>query len=152
MTVTIRLDTKSLDDVLRQLEDDVTEAVRPAAQAAAQVLYNAVKTNVGALGRKTGNLDRSIYQVYSKTKSNAEVASYEIGWNRRIAPHGQLVEFGHIQKYAAVYTKEGKWITLKNRPLATPKQVAARPFIRPAQSRFPQALEAARAELLKRIK
>ena len=176
MTVTIRLDTKSLDDLLRQLEDDVNEAVRPAAQAAAQVLYDAVEANVAALGRKTGNLDKSIYQVYSKTKSNAEVASYEIGWNRRIAPHGQLIEFGYMQRYEMGKDESGRFTGPMIRPemmgkpkpssraaqsvkdayyiprIGGPVQVPAKAFIRGAQSRFPQALEAAKNELLSRIK
>src|SRR6476661_522697 len=99
MSVTISVDTGSLNSLLDELQDGVQEAVRPAAQAAAQVLYNEVKANVAKIGRKTGNLDRAIYQVFSERKSRPGVAAYDVSWNAKRAPHGGLVEYGHIQRY-----------------------------------------------------
>lgn len=174
MTFSISLDTAKLNGIFDQLGDDIEEAVRPAAQAAAEVLYQAVKQNVAALGKKTGNLERSIYQAYSADKSNGNRASYDISWNHRKAPHGHLIEFGHLQRYlyyrgndgqirpmvrpgmegtrppgrrASRAEKDAYYVTRPGGPI----QVPAKAFVRNAASRFPQALAAAEAELLKRI-
>ena len=82
-TVTIECDLSGLDGLLDELGEKVNEAVRPAAQAAAQVLYDDVKRNVGKLKQHTGNLNNSIYQVYSVDKSTATKATYHIGWNHK---------------------------------------------------------------------
>jgi hypothetical protein len=121
----------------------------------AQVLYEAVRTNVSALGRKTGNLYASIYQAFSPENSGPGKATYHISWRTGgsgvRAPHGHLVEFGHIQKYKVYLGKDGNWYTNKKAPLASPVQVAARPFIRPASAKFPEAIEAGTAVLLAAI-
>lgn len=151
-TVTIECDLSGLDALLGELQGKVDEAVRPAAQAAAQVLYDDVKRNVGKLKQHTGNLNNSIYQVYSKDNSNEKRATYHIGWNHKKAPHGHLVEFGHLVRYEITFDPATKrFTTHKDRPLPQPKLVAARPFIRPAMAKFPAAFEAAKAELLRRI-
>ena len=95
-----------------QLADGAEAAVRPSAQAGAQVFYDQVKLNVRGIGRKTGNLDSSIYQVYSRDNSNKARAEYHISWNRKKAPHGHLVEFGHLQRYVTYIDKRGQWRTL----------------------------------------
>ncbi|WP_250501969.1 HK97 gp10 family phage protein [Caballeronia sp. AZ7_KS35] len=151
MSLTIKANLAGVDALFDQLGDEVEEAARPAAQAAAQVLYDAVMLNVASLGRVTGNLAQSIYQVYSKDESGPARATYHVSWNHRKAPHGWLVENGHFQKYAVYLGKDGKWYTNKKAPLPEPKHVAARPFVRPAQALFPQAMKAAEAELLERI-
>ena len=155
------------------METAVNEAARPAAQAGAQVLYDAVTANVGKVGKKTGNLASAIYQAFSADNSGQGFATYHVSWNARKAPHGGLVEFGHLQRYATYLGKDGKWHTAvrpsmrgkpapKRRasqaakdayyvPLATPRQVAAKPFVRPAASKFEVAIEAAKAELYRRI-
>lgn len=148
----ITVDTSGLEAWLQQLGDEAEAAVRPAAQAAAQVLYDEVKRNVGRLKKHTGNLDRSIYQAFSKSNSGTAFATYHVSWNARKAPHGHLVEYGHLQRYEITYDPQTRrFITHKDRPLAAPKQVAARPFVRPAQAKFPQAMEAAKAELWRRL-
>ena len=136
---------------LDALAEKATAAIRHAAQAGAQVFYNEVKLNVGKIGKVTGNLDASIYQVYSKDNSTPTSATYHISWNTRKAPHGHLVEFGHIQTRKVYLGKDGKWYTSKER-LPEPKQVAARPFIRPAYAaKEREALEAARQTLVAEI-
>lgn len=154
-TFTMKADTAGLDAFIDGLNADLQEAARPAAQAAAEVLYQAVRTNVSALGRKTGNLYNSIYQKYVEEKSGQGKATYHVSWRTSgsgvRAPHGGLVEFGHIQKYKVYLGKDGNWYTNKKAPLATPVQVAARPFIRPAVALFPQAEEAAKAKLLEAL-
>lgn len=149
MTFTVRVD---LSGALAQIDAVAAEseaAARPAAQAAAQVLYDEVRRNVGRLKRRTGNLAGSIYQAFSKDNSGHGRATYHVSWNARKAPHGHLVEFGHLQRYEVTFDPVSRrFTTHKDRPLASPRQVAARPFIRPAMARFPAAMEAARERYL----
>jgi len=148
----ITVDTSGLEAWLQQLGDEAEAAVRPAAQAAAQVLYDEVKRNVGRIKKRTGNLERSIYQAFSANNSGTGFATYHVSWNARKAPHGHLVEYGHLQRYEITYDPQTRrFTTHKDRPLPAPKQVAARPFVRPAQAKFGAAMEAAKAELWKRL-
>lgn len=143
------------------------EAARPAAQAGAQVLYEAVQRNVSSIGRKSGRLAGAIYQAYSKTNSGEGRATYHVSWNHRKAPHGHLLEFGYVQRYATFIDKNGNWKTAVrnvNGPIQRPgrkasqsvkdayyvplkggpRVVGARPFVRPAQAQFGAAQEAMR--------
>lgn len=169
----LQVDLSSLDALLDQMGDAAEDAARPAAQAAAQVLYDEVQRNIAAIGQKTGKLSRSIYQVYSEGSSGPTSATYHISWNRKKAPHGHLLEFGHIQRYVAYVGSDGNWYTAirpgkrKTKPpprsasqavkdayyvpLPAPRQVAARAFVRSAASKFPAAMDAAEAVLLKEI-
>lgn len=134
-----------LDGVATECE----AAARPAAQAAAQVLYDEVKRNVSKLKRHTGNLAGSIYQAYSRDNSNAGKATYHVSWNARKAPHGHLVEFGHLQRFEISYDPQTRrFTTHKDKPLASPRQVAARPFLRPAVAKFEAAMQAAQERYL----
>lgn len=152
MTFSMQLDTAAIDRWADGLSAEAEAAVRPAAQVAAQVLYDEVKRNVGRLKKHTGNLDRAIYQAYSADNSRPGKAEYHISWNAKKAPHGHLVEFGHLQRYEVSFDPRTKrFTTHKDRPLATPKHVAARPFIRPALSKMGQAMDAAMAEFNKRL-
>jgi Bacteriophage HK97-gp10, putative tail-component len=138
--------------VLDGIEEEVSQAIRPAAQAGAQVIYDQVKVNVAKIGKKTGNLSSAIYQAYSKDQSNELLVTYHISWNAKKAPHGHLVENGHIQRFQVVLSKKtGKWITLKNRPLDKPVQVGARPFLRPAFDKADDAYRAVNDKLFELI-
>lgn len=153
MTFAIRLNLAGLDAALDAQHEKVQKAIRPAAQAGAQVLYDAVLANVRAIGRKTGNLASAIYQVYSAESIEGQKATYHVSWNHRKAPHGRLVEYGHIQKYAAYVGKDGKWYTAKKNgkpvPLASgPRQVAPKSFVRPAAAQLPVAEQAMRERFL----
>lgn len=149
----VAFDTRALKAMVDELRDDVAQADRPAAQAGAQVLYDEVKRNVGALGQKTGNLARSIYQAYSEDSSGNGQEVYHISWNARKAPHGHLVEYGYTQRHLTVKDRRtGKWITIKGKRLDTPKQVPPKAFVRRAQAKFPQALLAIETEFAKRLK
>jgi HK97 gp10 family phage protein len=161
----------SLEQLLDDLGDKADAAARPAAQAASQVLYDEVQRNVAAIPQKTGKLASSIYQVYSQDNSGEGRATYHVSWNHRKAPHGQLVEFGHIQRYATYLGKDGNfYIAVRPEmrgkkkpsrtasqavkdayyvPLAAPKHVAAQAFVRRAVVKFPQAEAAAADELMK---
>lgn len=151
-SVTFSMDTSGLNQWLDELQAEALAAVRPAAQAGAQVLYDEVKRNVARLKRKTGNLDRAIYQAFSPDNSADGRVTYHVSWNRRKAPHGHLVEFGHLQRYEVTFDPQTmRFTTHKDRPLPVPRQIAAKPFVRPAMAKFPQALEAAKEELFKRL-
>lgn len=141
-----------IDQLLSGIEADIAAvdaATRPAAQAGAQVLYEAVQRNVAGIKRHSGNLASSIYQAYSKDHSGRGHATYHVSWNAKKAPHGHLVEYGHLQRYEVTYDpKTRRFTTHKDRPLPAPKQVAARPFVRPAIAAMPQAQAAMRARYL----
>lgn len=102
------LDPSQLDAIVDDWEDNIEGAVRPAAQAAAQVFYDEVKRNVAALGRVTGNLDSAIYQKFSEGNSSELVKTYHISWNHKRAPHGWLVENGYLQRYRYYKGADGK--------------------------------------------
>lgn len=166
----LRLDLDHLSSVLDELGDRAVAAARPAAQAAAQVLYEQVKRNVAAIPQLSGNLQRSIYQVFSQQLSSEGLATYQISWNKSKAPHGYLVEFGHIQRYVTYMGKDGNLYTavrpskrgtrkpgrrasqaVKDAyyvPLASPKQVAAKSFLRSATSQAQAAADAAERVLI----
>ena len=170
----IEADLSGLDALFDQLGDRMEEAARPAAQAAAQVLYDEVKRNVAAIGKKTGNLDASIYQAFSASNSAQGKATYHVSWNHKKAPHGHLIEYGYLQRYEMVIDDSGKFRGPRVRPgmegkprpgrhasqatkdayfvtLPTPIQVPAKAYMRRAQAKFDAAYRAAEAELLKRI-
>ena len=150
-TFAITADLSGLDSMTDGLAADAEAAARPAAQAMAQVLYDEVKRNVSRIKRKTGNLASSIYQAYSNQSTPGHPV-YHISWNARKAPHGHLVEYGHLQRYEITFDPVTKrFTTHKDRPLAVPKQLAARPFIRPALGKFEQARTAGRDEFLRRL-
>lgn len=172
--MTISADLVGLNDLINELGDAVEEAARPAAQAGADVLYREVKANVSKIGKKTGNLESSIYQAFSANNSGPGHATYHVSWNAKKAPHGSLLEFGHIQRYASYVGKDGKWYTAvrpemqgkpKPRRRASqaekdayyvlrqggPVQWLGKAFVRQAASKMPEAVKAAEDELLKRI-
>lgn len=94
----------------------------------------------------TGNLSAAIYLAYSEDRSIPDdgLAVYSVTWNKRKAPHGHLVEFGHWQTHATYKGSDGKWYTDKRKPLDQPRWVPAHPFLRPAYDSVVQvALRAA---------
>jgi len=140
------VDLTGLDAAISDMQAKVQASARPAAQAAAQVLYDQARTNVAAIGRVSGKLSAAIYQAYSKDHSRPGVATYHVSWNASKAPHGHLVEYGHIQRYKVYLGKDGKWHTNKRAPIP-PRHVAARPFLRPAWDHIDRAMAAANAKL-----
>jgi hypothetical protein len=172
-TPSFSIDTKAgaFDAFINSLEEQVDAAVRPAAQAGAEVLYRSALRRLK--GRKTGNLERAVYQAFEDQKSGKLRALYRISWNPRKAPHGHLVEFGHIQRYVVYMGKDGNFYTavrpsMRNKkkpsrkasqavkdayyiPLKSPKQIAAVGFIRGAASELPAALEAMKRRLFEGV-
>jgi hypothetical protein len=141
MGFTVRINASSLG--LKELKAGAVAAARPAAQAGAEVFDQEVKRNVGRIRKRTGNLAASNYQAYSKDSSTDSRAVYHVSWNAKKAPHGHLVEYGHLQRYRVIRDEAtGRLITLKDQPLAQPEVVAARPFMRPAVVVAPAAEKA----------
>lgn len=142
--IDMKLDLSAITAQLDKITHAAEEAIRPAAQAGAQVYYTEVKLRAkrgnevrhlkGGITRPAGLLAQSIYQVFSKDNSGKEQATYHISWNKKKAPHGHLVEFGHSQA-----GKKGK--------------VGKKPFLRPAFDAVHGLAETAVTdELQKRIK
>ena len=171
---TMSLNLADLKSFAGSSKEKIKAAVRPAAQAGAQVLYDEVKANVARIGKKTGNLAASIYQAYAPEKSGDLLSTYVISWNKKKAPHGGLVEFGHIQRYKAYIGSDGQWHTAVRKsqqgkpkpkrrasqavkdayyvPLPAPKLVAPRPFLRTAISeKSDEVIAAMRAEFARRL-
>lgn len=121
---------KRLDGLVARATDNL----RPAAQAGAQVYYDAVKaaapvgqsvhhTKGKKLTFQPGNLRDSIYQAYADKESTDRKAVYRISYNRQKAFYGYFIEHGT-------------------------SKMAARPFIRPSYDSFREAaIEAARMSL-----
>ena len=139
MSVSITFDANQLSKRLNKVKENINAAVRPAAQAGAQVLYEAVKRNAprsekahvfyGTNGKylfQAGTLKDSIYQVYSKDRSGEQKAVYHIAWNHQKCPYGFMVEFGT-------------------------SRAPAHPFLRPARALLPDAREAMKAEFMSRL-
>ena len=145
-SVSISFDDAVLTVQLDALEKKLQAAARPAAQAAAQVLYDEVRLNStrggefphmskkphGYKGNPTafspGNLKAAIYQVYSKTNSVDGKQTYQISYNHKKAFYGRFLEFGTVK-------------------------MAAKPFIRPAyDTKKAAALQASKAKFLELAK
>lgn len=89
--------TGDLDGALARFARKVQDQVLfEGAAGMAEVLYDEVKLNASPprLGRKTGNLEASIYRKYSPELSDDTKKTYRISWNKGKAPHGYLIEFG----------------------------------------------------------
>lgn len=107
----VHVDLGRFDALMDQLAGDADAAVRPAAQAGAQVLYDEARRLAGSK-RKTGNLQAAVYQVFSKDNSGRSHATYHVSWNAKKAPHGHLVEFGHKQRYVTFRDERGRILTM----------------------------------------
>jgi HK97 gp10 family phage protein len=105
----IAFDLAGFRQSLRKTQEQMAEATRPAAQAGAQVIYEAAKADAPVFkgkehyfyirGKKygpfaPGNLRDSVYQVFSKDNSGPYKATYHISWNYRKAPYGFMVHNG----------------------------------------------------------
>jgi hypothetical protein len=126
-----------------------------------EAIYKAYSQSQSGPGRATYHVS---WRVPTKKKGHLAAA-----------PHGHLIENGHWMRYAvARHPKTGRLYTLvrpekrgQPRPKARaseaekaayylprpggPLWVEARPFIRPAQAKFGEALAVAEAELLRRL-
>lgn len=100
-----------------QLQAKVGAAIRPAAQAGAQVLYDEVRlraprsdkphsTKGKRITFQPGNLQRAIYQAYAADQSrDGAVAVYNISWNKSKAFYGRFVERGTSRQPARSFLR-----------------------------------------------
>lgn len=143
--------TSDIEAQLKAFADSVGDQVlRPAAFKAATVLYEEIHRNVPV---NSGLLKSAIYRF--REKQNTQYQSvFNVGVNKVKAPHWHWLEHGHWQVYQTVFNKEtGTFHTLKNRPLATPVFIPAKPYLRPSfDSKYNEALKAGFDEINKRIK
>lgn len=170
-TLVEKIDLSDVESLFADLGDAAEDAARPAAQAAAQVFYDAAKANVAALGRVTGNLASSIYQAFSRDNSGQGRATYHVSWNAKDAQHGGLVEYGYWQRYKYRPDGMGPMVrpSMESRPHPTrhssreykdayfvprdggPVYVPGKAFMRRALGVAPQATEAATDVLLQAL-
>lgn len=122
MGMRISLNLARFKEQLKVATDELNRATRPAAQEGIQIIYDRARSIVAAEltsekehyfygsaakalppGKKKaaaygpyqpGNLQRAIYQVFSKDKSFKDVSTYQISWNKDKAPYGYMVELG----------------------------------------------------------
>lgn len=100
------------------------------------MLRDAAKSNAAMSANKEGKearglIARAIKLTKTPEDDTPDRFNYRIYWDSKIAPHGHLIEFGHWMTHQVYKASNGEWYTLKDKPLATPKWVAARPFMRP---------------------
>ncbi len=123
MGMRVNMNVAQFKEQLRATTDELQKATRPAAQAGAQIIYDAARLNARVSKKPhkfygthkvygpyaPGNLRDSIYQVYSKSNSYKDVSAYHISWNADKAPYGWMVELGTSK--APAYSFVGKAVT-----------------------------------------
>lgn len=131
------LDAKEWDKAFSALGGPVRESLaRRMLVSGGVVLRDAAASNARMAANKEGvetrgKLANAIYLYYDKEDVTEHSFIYNISWNKRKAPHGHLIEFGHWMTHQVYKGTNGEWYTLKDRPLDAPRWVAARPFLRP---------------------
>jgi hypothetical protein len=113
----VKFNIDAADRQIEQIALAIKAGVRVAAQAGAQVYYDEMKMRAGAI-KESGTLQASIYQKYVREMSTDGVrAQYHISWNKGkgratpVAFHGQLIEYGWVQRYASYMDTKGNWHT-----------------------------------------
>ncbi len=123
MGMRINMNVAQFKEQLQATTNELQKATRPAAQAGAQIIYDAARLNAPVSKKPhkfygthkvygpyaPGNLRDSIYQVFSKTNSYKDVSTYHISWNADKAPYGAMVEFGTSKSPARSFI--GKAVT-----------------------------------------
>ncbi|RXZ42708.1 HK97-gp10 family putative phage morphogenesis protein [Crenobacter cavernae] len=138
----------SIDQGLDELAARIENALRPAAHAAAVVLYEEIRQRVPV---ESGQLKSAIYRWHDEQRSTPGRQIYTVGVNKRRAPHWHNVEYGHwrVNKFRLI---GGKWVPTRER-LAQPVWVPGKPYIRPAfDAKIGAALAAAKRRLAEKLK
>jgi len=131
---------RDLQAQLQAFSDNfVNDVLRPAAYAAATVLYDEMRLRVP---EKTGALKASIYRWREKQDNNRAI--FYVGVNKRKAPHWHLIEYGHYQIYRVYWNAEVQdWRTIRQL-LPTPIFSPARPYVRPTfDAKYKTAIDTA---------
>lgn len=126
--MTVKFDAEDILDGLDALTDDTYKVARSMGVAAAIAVRDEAKANVRS---RSGKLRASLYVAFDSEGSTRTRVRYGVSWNRTKAPHGHLVEFGHVRTNVRVQLPNGQWITTKEK-LEKPEFVPARPFLRRA--------------------
>lgn len=144
----VSFDAVTALDGLELLGESLYEVQRAMGVAVGQAFRDEAKANVR---EHTGNLKRSLYLALDTDETNDKRLVYTVSWNRKIAPHGHLPEFGYWQTHVSVQLPNGTW-TSTQELLNTPKWVAATPFMRPALGTIlPRSMKIAAAAGRKRL-
>lgn len=125
--MSIKINMAQFRDGMHQKIVQIQEATRPAAQAGAQVLYDAARMNARTQVMTSlkahwfygthqkylfqpGTLINSIYQVHSKRNSAPGRETYHVSYNMTECPYFHMVEFGHkiVVKKNGVLIDTGK--------------------------------------------
>ena len=108
MGMRINMNVAQFKEQLQATTNELQKATRPAAQAGAQIIYDAARLNAPVSKKPhkfygthkvygpyaPGNLRDSIYQVFSKDNSYKDVSTYHISFNKSEAPYGFIVHNG----------------------------------------------------------
>lgn len=130
-------------DLKKQLEqfakDLQGEVLTSAVAAGAKVLYDELQVRVPV---DDGQLKSAVYRYMDRETEKQPNRTYFVGVNMAKAPHWWLVEYGHMQSFQVIKTKNKGWKTLKKRPLPAPRFVPGSPYLRPtADAKLAEALE-----------
>lgn len=115
---------------LTDLNEQAYSVARTMGAAVGAAMRDEAKLRVRS---QSGKLASAIVLKFAAEWSTKREVRYIVTWNRRKAPHGHLVEFGHLRKNVITQLPNGQWITTDEK-LPEPVWVPARPFLRPAQS------------------
>ncbi|MDQ2139584.1 HK97 gp10 family phage protein [Alcaligenaceae bacterium B3P038] len=124
--MSLRFNGNLIADLDRLSEGLKAKVFRPVAHAGSIVYYDEARRLVPV---KTGTLHDSIYRVFAEDLSDATTFVYEVSWNHSKAPHGWLVENGHL--YAVM--EDGQKVLKQTQPVG---------FIRRAGDRADEAVKA----------
>lgn len=119
------------EPVARAMGVAMGQDVRDEAKVRAPILK---PENVGLDNQQPGVLRDAIYLAFDKRGRVLNGASYKyvVSWNSKRAPHGHLVEFGHMMPFMYARTADGRYYTPKPTTPTGGFFVAAQPFLGPA--------------------
>ncbi|HDS1002019.1 hypothetical protein [Stenotrophomonas phage BUCT603B1] len=126
----LEIDTASVMAGLADLQEQAYSVARTMGAAVGAAMRDEAKSRVRS---DSGRLAAAIVVKFAQEWSTKREVRYIVTWNRKKAPHGHLVEFGHWRTNVVTQLPNGQWITTSER-LEKPVWVAAKPFLRPAQA------------------
>lgn len=119
---------ESLAKFAKKVQD---KATRSATFAMADSFHKEMEINARKGKEATGALADAIYTYYDTRQSHLSTHVYAVGVNKKKAGNWHWIEYGRWRHYQTIKI-DGKWVTLKNRPLETPVWVPPTPYLRPA--------------------
>lgn len=123
----VNFDMGDVEDGLEKLGEHVYDVSRAMGAAVGIAMRNEAKQQAP---KKSGKLASAVYVAFDDDSTSTKIV-YSVSWNRKKAPHGHLLEFGHWMTYEVAQNAKGQWFTTKEKR-ATPKWVSPHPFLRPA--------------------